>query len=282
LSTLKLAGAGARAEIAPERGARVQHLVDAETGRELLWQSAAAEEWPRADFMSSVSGGWDNIFPNDHPWNGYPDHGLVWSSGFEVLSSSDSEVTLRASLSAPDVEITQRYVLLPGPRRGLRQTTTLAARSDTGPFFWASHPMLAVAPGWKIELPATEIRTDPEYSGRLPKGTTLQPGKQDEALTVEPHESCFELRFASGIDEATVRSPDGSFATRLGWDSTFLEHVWIVTISNFPPVDLALQLETSSSHTFALGDAIEAGTAVSLAGGSERSFWVEIESLDQP
>lgn len=282
MSTLTLAGAGARAEIVSDRGARVQHLVDAETGRELLWQSAATEEWPRTDFMSGVAGGWDNIFPNDHPWSDYPDHGFVWSSEFEVLSSTDSEVTLRGSLAAPDVEITQRYALLPGPRRGLRQETTLAARSDTGPFFWASHPMLAVASGWKIELPATELRTDPEYSGRLPKGAVLQPGEQDEALTVEPHESCFELRFASGIDQATVRSPDGRAGTRLGWDRSFLEHLWIVTISNFPPVDLTLQLETSSSHTFALGDAIEAGTAVSLAGGAERSFWVEIESLDQP
>jgi hypothetical protein len=282
LSALILARAGVRAEIAPERGARTQHLVDLTSGRELLWQSSGPEEWPRTDFMSGVAGGWDNIFPNDHPWGDYPDHGHVWSSAFEVDSSSESEATLHASIASPDVEIRQRYSLLPEPRRGLRQETTLAARSDTGPFFWASHPMLAVAPGWKIELPPTEIRTDPEYSGRLPKGAVLAPGEQDEALTVEPHESSFELRFASGIEEATVRSPDGLSATRLRWDRSFLGHLWIVTISNFPPIDLALQLETSSSHTFALGDAIDAGTAVSHDAGAATTFWVELESLDQP
>ncbi len=79
-----------------------------------------------------------------------------------------------------------------------------------------------------------------------------------------------------------MRSPDGLSATRLRWDGSFLGHLWIVTISNFPPIDLALQLETSSSHTFALGDAIDAGTAVSVDAGAATTFWVELESLDQP
>jgi galactose mutarotase-like enzyme len=259
----------------------VQHLVDAASGRELFWQGPTAEAWPRDEYMAGVAGGWDNVFPNDHPWGDYPDHGRVWSSPFEVVSSAATEATLRTELASPGVEIVQRYSLLGDGRRGLRQETTLSARSATGPFLWSSHPMLAVEPGWRIELPPTEIRTDPEYSGRLPRGAVLPPEQQEEALAVEPHESSFELRFAQGVREAAVASPDGARRTRLAWDGSFLEHLWIVTISGFPPVDLALQLETSSSHTFDLGGAIESGTAASLEAGEERTFWVEIESLDR-
>jgi len=229
--------------------------------------------------MAGVAGGWDNVFPNDHPWGDYPDHGLVWSRSFDVVDSSEDSATLRTELAALDVEIVQRYSLLAEGRRGVRQETTLRARESTGPFFWSSHPMLAVERGWRIELPETDVRTDAEYSGRLPRGVVLGPDEQEEALAIEPHESSFELRFARGIGEARVTAADGTHGTRLTWDAGFLEHLWVVTISNFPPVDLTVQLETSTSHTFDLGAAIEGGTAVSLEASAERTFWVEVESL---
>jgi hypothetical protein len=281
VTALTLRGAGAQADIRPDRGARAQSLVDLATGRELFWQGAGEEEWPRDDYMSAVAGGWDNVFPNDHPWGDYPDHGLLWARAFDVASSSETEAVLRTELAVPAAEVVQRYSILPDGRRGVRQETTLRARDATGPFLWSSHPMLAVEPGWRIELPPTEVRTDPEYSGRLPKGATLAPGEQGEALAVEPHESMFELRFAAGIGEASVGSADGASRTRLRWDADVLGHLWIVTISGFGPIDLELQLETSTSHTFDLGAAIAAGTASSLERGEERTFWVEIESLDR-
>ncbi len=281
VAAITLEASGSRAEIRPDRGARAQSLVDLTSGRELFWQGSGEEQWPRDDYMSGVVGGWDNVFPNDHPWGDYPDHGLLWSSDFEVVSSSRTEAVLQATLPTPDVEVRQRYSLLAEGRRGLRQETTIRANADTGPFLWSSHPMLAVQPGWKISLPSTELRTDPEYSGRLPKDTTLGPEDQEEALTVEPHESMFELRFASGIGEASVGASDGASQTRLSWDASYLEHLWVVTISGFDPIDLELQLETSTSHTFDLGAAIDAGTATSLSGGEERTFWVEIESRDE-
>jgi galactose mutarotase-like enzyme len=251
------------------------------SGREVLWQASQPEPWPRDDFMAAPAGGWDNIFPNDAPWGDYPDHGLVWSRTFDVTRSSDTEVTLQLALAAPDVEIEFRYTLLGNGRRGLRQETTLKARADTGPFLWASHPMLSVHRGWRIELPPTEIRTHPEYSGRLPKGATLAKGGQHEALLVEPHESSFELRFAEGIGEATVGSPDDHSRTRVTWDASFLGHLWLVTISGFGSIDLELQVEPSSAHIFDLAEAVEGGTATSLSSGEERTFWVEIESLDR-
>jgi hypothetical protein len=231
--------------------------------------------------MEGVAGGWDNIFPNDHPWGEYADHGEVWTSAFEAGSSSGDRVTLAATLERPAVDVDLDLSLLGGDRRGLRQEVRVRARDDVGPVFWASHPMLSVERGWRIDLPAADLRTDPEYSGRLPKGATLSGSQRDVALEVEPHESMFELRFAEGVGEATVGAPDGSRATRVSWDSSVLRHLWLVTISGFGPIELCLQLEPSSSHTFDLGAAVEAGTAIELSAGDERSFWVEIESLDR-
>jgi hypothetical protein len=270
----------ARAELLPERGARVQHLVDLVSERELFWQGPQPEQWPREDFMEGVAGGWDSIFPNDAPWESYPDHGLLWSRNFEVASSSDSAAVLRLSLDAPAVDVELRVSLLTAPRAGVRQEVTLRARADTGPFFWASHPMLAVESGWQIDLPPTDIRTHPEYSGRLPKGAVLTGDERVPALTVEPSEGMFELRFAQGVSEATVGSADNSHRTQISWDGSFLGHLWLVTISNFGPIGLELQLEPSTSHIFDLAEAIAEGTAASLDAGDERTFWLEIESLD--
>src|SRR5215210_8076129 len=108
-SAVVLTDQRARAEILPEQGARVASLKDLRSGRR--------------SYLPTLAGGWDQMFPNDDPWDGMPVHGTLWSSAFTVAAASPLAATFRCRLDAPAVDVEQRYELVSAPRTGLRLTT---------------------------------------------------------------------------------------------------------------------------------------------------------------
>jgi galactose mutarotase-like enzyme len=273
---------GADAEIVPAEGARVQHLRDRRSGRELLLQRTP-EPGPRVDFLAACTGGWDELFPTDSEWGEHPDHGRVWTAAFDVVKADDSSVTLRTTLGSPPAEIERRLTLLESPRRGLRAETTLRAHGATGPFLWAAHPMLAVEEGWRIELPAggRDFEADRELPGRP------APGPLDEAQIAETatiparRDEVCEVIYVDGVASAAVRSPDGARQTGARWDGDFLRHLWLVTITGRFGLDDCLLIEPCTSRPYRLEEAIEQGTAASFGPGEEARWWFELESLDE-
>jgi hypothetical protein len=232
--------------------------------------------WPRNDFMTGCPGGWDEMFPNDTPWGGHPDHGRIWATPFHVLAHDGGGARLRARLTEPGVTVERRFSLLPPPRRGLRVETELRAELPTGPFLWASHPMLAVRPGWIVEIETADFVADIEAPGRFAAGAHVNavppvPG---------PGEGWSEVLYTFGVAEASVASPDGRSRTRVAWNTDFLRYLWVVTVTGAFGVDLCLLFEPCTTKPYRLEDAIAAGAAERLVGGESRSWWTEIESLD--
>ena len=172
-----------RAEIAPGEGARVRSIEDVRSGRELLYRRGD-DRWDRESYLPTLAGGWDQMFPNDDPWDGMPAHGTLWSSDFTVASATSSAATLHCSLEAPEVDVEQRYELLDAPRAGVRLTTTVRARGDVAPFLWATHPMLSVATGWRIAIADGALEADQIDPGRATPGPVT--GAAREAVLVLP------------------------------------------------------------------------------------------------
>src|SRR4051794_18384465 len=104
-----------RAEISPEEGGRVRSLRDLAQDRDLLFVRERAV-WNPGNYLATLAGGWDQMFPNDDPWDGLPTHGVVWSTPFDVVQTSRDEVILRCKLARPSVSVTHRYRLV---ERGL-------------------------------------------------------------------------------------------------------------------------------------------------------------------
>lgn len=278
MTSLTLSNPSTRVEIVPAEGGRVQHLVDLHSSRELLYQQPPLPgPIPREDFMTGCPGGWDEMFPNDTPWGGHPDHGRVWSTQFNVLRCDDSAAQLRARLQQPAVTVERTYTLLPPPRRGLRIETNLRADADSGPFLWASHPMLSVCPGWLVETGAEELIADAEAPGRFSAGARIAAVPP----VPDPGQGWSEVLYASGTAEASVGSPDGNGRTRLTWSPDFLRHLWIVTVTGAFGLDLCLLFEPCTTRPYRLAEAIVAGEAADLGMGESREWWVEIESLDR-
>ncbi len=270
-------------ELVPAEGARVQHLRDRRSGRELLLQRTP-EPGPRVDFLAACTGGWDELFPTDSEWEAHPDHGRVWTAEFDVVVADEGSVTLRTALESPPVEIERGLTLLASPRRGLRAETTLRARGPTGPFLWAAHPMLAVEQGWRIELPAGahSFEADRELPGRPAAGPLDEAQVAETATIPAPRDEVCEVVYVDGVAGAAVRSPDGTHGTAARWDEGFLRHLWLVTITGRFGLDDCLLIEPCTSRPYRLEDAIDAGTARFLAEGEEAGWWFELESLDAP
>lgn len=158
-----------RAEIAPEQGARVRSLRDRRSGRELLY-GRADDGWDAENYLPTLAGGWDQMFPNDDVWLDWRVHGALWSAGFSVVEASPVAAALRCSLETPQVDVEHRYELVAAPRAGIRLTTTVHARAPVGPFLWATHPMLSVKPGWRIAVGDAVLEADRLDPGRARPG----------------------------------------------------------------------------------------------------------------
>jgi hypothetical protein len=268
-----------RVEIVPRQGARVRSLRDLHSGRELLYRRPG-ETWDPGDYTATLAGGWDQMFPNDDPWQDFPVHGSLWPTGFAVAGASMRRATLRCRLGAPAVEVEHRYDLLEPPRVGLRLTTTVHATAAVGPFLWATHPMLAVAPGWQIDVGDVPLEADGCDPGRATPGL-LSPTCRATVLGVpEGGLGWQEVLYAPATGTAAVTSPDGRRGTRISWDVAFFRHLWVVTLSGFASANLALVLEPCTTRPYRLDEAIAAGEAATLATGAELTFWSEVESLD--
>jgi hypothetical protein len=261
--------------VLPELGGRIQSVVDGLTGRELLHQRAP--EPAAADFLAASTGGWDEMFPNDAPWHGYPDHGAVWSAPFKVLERDDRHALLEATLERPRVTVRRRVALLDAPRRGVRIDVEVHAHAATGPFLWASHPMLAVEPGWEIDAGPGELRADRELCGRHRPGAMLAA----VPAVPEPGEGWSEVIYAPGRSAARVVSPDGERGTRVAWDGEALPWLWVVTVTGEAGLDLCALLEPATAGAWRMEEVIAHGTPSELAAGATRRWWVELESADR-
>jgi hypothetical protein len=278
-SVIVLEDARTRAEIAPGQGARVRSLQDRRSGRELLYRRAD-DRWDPDDYVPTLAGGWDQMFPNDDVWLGSPVHGALWSAAFTVAESSSAAAALRCSLETPQVDVEHRYELLAAPRAGVRLTTTIHARASVGPFLWATHPMLSVAPGWRIGIGEATLEADRLDPGRARPGAVDAAAREAILSLPRPSQGWQEVIYAEDIEEASVASPDARSRTRVRWDASWFRHLWVVTLSGFESVDLALVLEPCTTKPYRLDEAIAAGQAPTLDVSAQRTFWSEVESLD--
>jgi hypothetical protein len=143
--------------------------------------------------------------------------------------------------------------------------------------------MLRVEQGWTIPSSGLNLQVDDQEPGRFSPGSLLI----DELEVPRPNLGWQEVVYATPADRQrsgsiTVGSPDGRSATTVNWDTSFFKHLWIVTLSGFFGVDLALVLEPSTTKPFRLEEAIPLGEAVHFDHPCTRSFWSEVLSNDRP
>jgi galactose mutarotase-like enzyme len=174
LRALRLVDDTVHLTVIPAWGGKIVEMVDRRRGREWLFENPAfsyercGARLPAygADYVGRFDvGGFDECFPTvgaclypTAPWWGteLPDHGEVWSLPWETEEDGDV------------LRLTTHGVRLPyWLEKAIRLTGDGGIRFDYRasnptpfpmPFLWSSHPLFAIRPGMRLELPATSMR----------------------------------------------------------------------------------------------------------------------------
>ncbi|MBO0704779.1 MAG: DUF5107 domain-containing protein [Candidatus Dormibacteraeota bacterium] len=166
-------------DVLPQLGGKVLHLVDKLADRNVLWRNPRVPPHRiplQANADDHYSGGWDDAFPTGAPSvNRYGDE-LPYLG--EVVS-----LELRYSLVETGPNLVR--VILDGqtPITPARWTRTITIQRDEPvvqldtrienvghlpfDFNWGSHASATVAPGFRIDVPATTTRVDDAGDGSI-------------------------------------------------------------------------------------------------------------------
>ncbi len=156
--------------VLPDLGGKIASLTDAQ-GREWLWRNpylAWQRPGPETSFVREADlGGWDECFPAVtagayplDPWRGTPirDHGEIWAARCDTRWTGD-----RLHLWAEGVHFPYvfRRTLRLHPAEPVLDVDYAVTNRSNSPFayLWCAHPLLAIEPGMRLELPAgTPVR----------------------------------------------------------------------------------------------------------------------------
>jgi hypothetical protein len=290
--------------LVPALGGKISSLLDIRSGREWLWRhprlpyariAADADYGAHAD-----TGGWDECFPSVGPciyplppWKGAPiaDHGELWAQVAELdITEGADQVALQCSWAG--VALPYRFTRTLHLERGaarVRAEYRVVNLSDAPlNFLWSAHPLLAIAPGMRLELPAAATyncwaSVPPDL---LPAMSGLQVPLSAVDLNCLPRPNGTALKLWSDplppdAGHAALYALEGSLHMR--WDPALLPQIafWLnlgAWAGDGGPPLYNLGLEPCIGAQDSLADAItEHNLAARLSPYGTRGWWMELD-----
>jgi hypothetical protein len=186
-----------RFEMVPALGGKLTSVFNKKLQKEFLWHNAElalAENNAGDDYDSNFWGGIDELLPNDIPETvdgiEYPDHGELWTTRLAYTLTNDG-ISVFGQLPKSSLFYTKTVSLLEGS--GIQLAYEIANRADSRRhFLWKLHAALRIAPGDRLESPATKARVVYPQSSRF--------GNEDE----------FDWPVIDGVDAALVPDKNGT------------------------------------------------------------------------
>ncbi len=296
-----------RLEVLPALGGKLSSLSLAGEGGELLQgplvpyaARTAVEPFDEAD-----GSGWDECLPSIGPCvleDGakIEDHGDFWRLPFTVIEASGTALRMRTEGTSLPLAF-ERGLRLDGASLHLDYSVRNTGRARV-PYGWSTHPLFAVEPGDRIELPSSvrEITAQASADGRLALGTHPWPATGN-ARDGEPLDLSLVLDENAGVGDKLVRpAPAEGWAalerktlrTRLTlrWnpsDAPVLG-LWIC-YGGWPSAPGAkkgytVALEPCNLPVDSLADSLEQGGGAWLEPGETRSWTLrlDVERAEEP
>lgn len=281
-----------RVTVSPAYGARVTGLIDKATGRN--WIAPGGESPSTGEdavYLRDEAVGWDECFPTVAPWDAsgtvwgrtLRDHGDLWGRPWQI--DAQTATSLTTTFATSEFRFT-RGLSLDGD--------TLAARyvvenrgSVPLPFMWALHGLLAVTPDDRIVLPGVDRVAASYFSHRsktIIAPTVAWPGPNDElplALdTIRPAAEHFAAKlYASNLPEPRVSVGSDNAWLDIRWKDTEIAHLGLwLNYGGWPAKGNVhhIALEPTTAPVDHLGQAIETGTATTLAPSVTKNWSVTL------
>lgn len=281
VSGLALEGDHLRLTLFPTAGAKILDLVHRASDFDLLWKNPRVPlraSYPGASFDDTWCGGWDELFPTDPACeidgNAYHDHGDLWHGPWEWQVERDDghEATVylrRFTVALPC--LMEKWISVRRDSFDVRmhhRLTNLGTRPE--PYTWNLHVAHAIAPGSRIELPASRMGVADAGHSRFGEGCEEVSwplhGGDDLQRVLGPERGLTEWLYARELDAgrcAVVH--ENGVALRLAFDPSVFRTVWTWGVYGGWRGHYVLLTEPSTSPP--------GGLAANLAAGT--NAWIE-------
>ena len=179
LECLRIENEHVAVEVLPELGAKIHRLIDKARDHDVLWHSprvAPHRAALHANFDDHWPGGWDEVFPTgvacpNRYGDELPHMGELWTQAaqWRLEESSAERVVLRCEITTPitPARWERRLTLRAGsPAIGLAYRIE---NLDWRPFEfnWGLHPVQAISPAHRFDVPALQGEVDEHGGGIL-------------------------------------------------------------------------------------------------------------------
>ncbi len=232
-------------DVLPELGGKIHRIVDKARDHDVLWHSPRVEPQAaplHANFDDHWSGGWDEAFPGGAPsvnrfGDELPYMGELWTqrSDWEIVESKQERVELLQRITTPITPACwERRLSLDAGSPVLRvryRIENLGYRPFD--FNWGLHPVQAITPGHRFDVPARCAEVDENGGQTLGvKGDTYDwPhfGSIDVRSALGPDADCFALHYLTELEDGWVATTDTRARRGFGlvFDRELFNVIWL-------------------------------------------------------
>jgi hypothetical protein len=285
LECLRIENEHVAVEVLPELGAKIHRLIDKARDHNVLWHSPRVTPHAAplgANFDDHWSGGWDEAFPGGAPsLNRYGDElpymGELWTqrAQWRLQEYSPERVEILFSLITP---IT--------PARWERRLTLDAGETAVGlhyrienldsrpfDFNWGIHPVQAISPAHRFDVPARRAEVDEHGGGVLGRqgDTYAWPsfGDLDMRRALGPEAGDFALHYLTELEDGWVACTDTAARRGFGlvFDRSVFPVIWLWLVYGGWRGYYQAIMEPWTGYPSPLAEAVAAGRARVLGPG---------------
>jgi hypothetical protein len=273
-------------DVLPQLGGKIQRLVDKVRDADVLWHSprVAPHIAPlHANFDDHWSGGWDEAFPTGAPsHNRFGDElpylGELWTqtADWRLVEQSPRRIELATTVLTPITPARyERTIVVEEGSPTLRLRYRIE-NLDSRPFDfgWGLHPVQAVSPAHRLDVPARRGEVDEHGGGVLGgKGDVYEWPRLGtlDLRRVQPRETHdFALHYLTELHDGWVACTDTSIRRGFGlvFDRSVFPVVWAWLVYGGWRGYYHAILEPWTGYPTALEEAAAAGRARTLHGGA--------------
>jgi galactose mutarotase-like enzyme len=276
--------------VIPGEGGRVASLRSLSSGVEFLTQSKRSGLYPQPGldtrFQDGPCAGIEECLPTvgrcgpETQGGPAPDHGDFWQLAWDVLSSSDTHLSLAATGFSRMLRLRKELTL--------QQHTLQIGYSveNTGrevqAFLYACHPLFAISAGDRILLPEEikELRLDYSRDYRLGQRDSVVQWPQTQSgvrldITGERETGTAEMFYTSRLNRGwcEIHRTTANQAIEISFDTQRLPYLGIwLCYGGWPdhgdgPRQYAVALEPTTSACNTLTEALQSDSAITLEPG---------------
>ena len=272
-------------DVLPDLGAKIFRFVDKVRDHDVLWHSPRV--FPHvaalhANFDDHWAGGWDEVIPGgvistNRYGDELPHMGELWTQRAEwrLAQCSPRSIELVFSIATPITTVRWERVLTleagaPAVELGYRIENTGYRPVD---FNWGIHPVQAISPAHRFDVPARRAEVDEHGGGILGvKGDTYDwPmfGDVDVRRALGPDADDFALHYLTELSDGWVACTDTVARRGFGlvFDHSVFSVIWLWLVYGGWRGYYQAIMEPWTGYPSALAEAVAAGRARSLGPG---------------